>query len=192
MTKEPDNLFVPADGQFYIGPTTALAPTDAITPPDADFVDMGGFDRNNLGLTPGREETDYRFFGSFYPDLTTVTARTKQLTITLAETTAEALMQAFDGGTVTPGSGPDEWIYDPPDPREIAEKALILDLFYGDKIRRWYYRRAKVSAVDQIVLQNENPMLLPLTWSILNPGGGLGPFRVFVSGDPDWGAGVGS
>jgi hypothetical protein len=180
MPKDATKAFVAADGTLYVGPTDAAAPTTATSTPDTDFVDMGGFDRDNLGLTPSRDENDYRFFGSFFPDLTIVTARGLQFTVTLAELTADALSLAFDGGDVTGSAG--DWTYTPPDPRDINEKSVILDLFYGDKTHRWYFPRVKVSDVGQIAFQNENPTLVPLTFTVLQPASG-DAFEMFTDDD---------
>lgn len=177
MAKDATKTLVAADGVLYVGPTTADAPTDADSAVDTDFVDLGGFFRDGLGLTPGREQNDFRFFGSFFTDRSIVTARTLEFTVTLAEFVDDAVMLAFDGGQVT--GGPDEWEYVPPDPRDINEKSIVLDLFDGDKIHRWYFPRVSVSNVGQIAFQNEDVTGFPLTFKVLQPTSG-DPFQLFV------------
>lgn len=195
MSGDARNVFVAAEGVLYVADTSAAAPTDAETPVGGDFTDVGGFGKDGLGIRPSMETSPFRFFGSFFDDLLLVTSRGLQLTVTLYEWNQESVKLAFDGGEVT-GSG-DSWAYTPPTPRSINEKSVILDLFYGDKIHRWYFPRVRVSEVGDISFTNETPNPIPLTFTVLQSnigGSGSGEastgFLHFVANDTNFGLGA--
>lgn len=174
MPRDPGNMFVAGDGTLYIGPTSAAAPTAFDSEPDAGFADMGGFAKENVGLTPSFTTTDLFMFGELFPVRTIITGQGIEFTITLLEATDDALIAAFAGGDVD-GNG----TFTPPEPQDIEEVSIILDVFDGAKAERWYMPRCQITDVGQITMANDAAEPFPLTYKMLRPSGGVKPFYRF-------------
>lgn len=183
-------VLVGANGNVYVGAITATAPDDVATPLGGDWTNLGYISEDGATFTEGKDITDINAWQSFYPVRRVVTGRTVTVSFTLREWSLETIEFALGGTVTTEG---DEYIFTPPAPDELDERAIVLEWTDGDKKYRLYVPRGIVSENVETNLTRSGAADLPITFAATDPGAdGSGnplPAYVLFTNDPSFGSG---
>lgn len=168
------SLDLPAD----VGLFPANDPSGAdFLPGENGWTDLG---RTAVGAPPEqsheRSTSSVRSHQSYEPERIDVESVDGALNFTLLETSATSLAMAFGGGVTTVAGNRSH--FEPPDPFDINEKGLILEIRDGAYRGLKVFRRTMPGLSGAIThpRTGEDPIQYPITATILNPGNGLRSF----------------
>jgi len=174
----PANLAL-GPGYLYLAPLGTTEPVDvatAIASVSANWLLLGYTDQ---GSTFNYQlNTDQVMVAEELDIIQNVpTGRTMSVDFALAEITATNLKRAFNGGTITSGSG--VVFFEPP---VLGTEVRVMLLFESeDHTERWVYRQ--VYNNGQIAMPRQKgaaKAVIPVTFQLEKPATGLNPFRAIM------------
>jgi hypothetical protein len=183
---DASRIVVGADGNVFVGTTSATAPTDATTslnpapPHDAgptDWVQLGFVSENGVQVTPSQTVTPIMAWQSAYSVRRIITARGLELDFILREFNAESIPFAFGGGSLVEAVG-EKFTYTPPTPSEIDERSMCVDWADGSRAYRLYVPLGQVTDLSQFTLSRTAPAELPVKFALNHSGSGA-PWTLF-------------
>lgn len=170
MAQDAAEITVAADGNIYVAPyTDALGfPEVETSTPSATYQELGYASENGVTFTASPDVTDINAWQSATPVRRLVTARNLTLSMELLQWNEDSFAIVFGGGEwSTSGS---TFRYDPPaDNDALAEFAVIIDAFDGDRKQRWVVMRCNVTEAVETNLVRTGAAMLPVTFSALTP-----------------------
>ena len=181
--KESDEIVVGANGSIYVAPVgTAIAATiDA--PLAEDWVDLGYVTEDGVSWTDGKTLQSIRAWQSFYDLRRVVESKEGSLGFTLMQWSGQNVTLAFGGGTVTESAlDSGFYLYEPPDPASIDERAMAVEWSDGAKDYRLVFPKGMVSENVETNLQRTAASLLPISFSLLGQDA-VNPFELYTN-DP--------
>lgn len=180
MAKVKEDVWV-GMGEFFVAPLGTPLPEDfdshlALTAP---WVNVG-YTADGLTKDYSTDQTEIEVDQEVDPIRTIVTKRNITLATNLAQVTAENMVLAFGGGTVTPmdpdttpGSGDEYDEYTPPEVGEDQEIMLIFDGqdIVGEVTRkiRVIVQSAKREGTSSIQFKKGDKAGISVTWRALKP-----------------------
>jgi hypothetical protein len=173
---DASQVVVGANGRVFAGPADTAEPTSSVSVLNAAFTNLGFTSEDGAKFTEGKDIADINAWQSFYPIRKVITGRNVAIAFVLRQWNRDNVEFSL-GGTVTDGADPDEYIYEPPDPQELDERALIVEWEDGDKRYRLYVRRGIVTENVETNLMRTSAADLPVTFVATDPG-------VDENGDP--------
>jgi hypothetical protein len=179
MAQDAAEIVVGANGSIFVAPTDATLPTDLATPLDAEFADLGFVSEDGATFQVSMTAAEIRVWQSFFPVRRIVTDRGTQLAFVLRQWNADTVVLAFGGGEIDDVTNPGEFIYEPPDPELIDERALVLEWQDGDSSFRLLFPRGNVTENVETQLVRTAAADLPITFGAL-ASGVQKPFRLFT------------
>lgn len=166
------NILVGSGGTLYVGAVGEALP-EPNTPTAAlggGWTSVGFLSEDGISLSAETTVEDILAYQSLLPVRKVVTARTFELSTTLREWSADNIVLAFGGGTVTDHGAYAE--YTPPAVSDaVNEVALVLDWADGDKNYRLCVARATVTNAVETTISRTSPADLPITFSVLDSNG---------------------
>ena len=174
----PTNVRV-GPGKLYIAPLGTTEPSDLSTAWDAAFVGVGYTeDGSTVGFDQTFEDIDV---AEEYDSLDTLqTKRVITVGFNAAETTATNLQRAFNGGTITTGTGTVE--FEPPDAGDITR--VMLGWESDDGKERWIFRRCVQTGSPSINRQKApNYATIDMEFRATVPDDGGKAFKVIQAED---------
>lgn len=181
MAIDATEVVVGANGQVYVAPVGSTAPTDAETAPAAAFVNLGYTSEDGATITDSRETENIGAWQSAYPIRRLVTSRELTVAFALRQWNESTVELAFGGGAVTGSTG--DWVYTPPGPEELDERALILDWQDGDKEYRLYIPRGIVTENVETTLNRTSAADLPITFAAMPADDATPIYTLFTNDD---------
>src|SRR3954470_20790486 len=136
MSKDVDEIVVGANGTVWVAPVGTPAPLTPTATPGAGWVDLGFLSDDGVTATDSKTLQDIPVWQLFYPARKIVTARDFTLKFVLRQWSKETVQFGFGGGDVveqTAQGYTGVYRYDPPNPEDIDERALMVDWVDGDK-----------------------------------------------------------
>lgn len=164
MAYDATDIRVGANGQVYVAPITAAAPTSTVSVLDTLFVDIGFVSEEGVMFVDQKELTDVTRWKQALPDRRIVTSRTMALQMVLRELSAQTIEFALGGTVNTSGA---EFTYTPPAPLDQLESSVILDWVDGPKRYRLYIPRGVAVSNVGFSINRQSPTELPLTFVAL-------------------------
>lgn len=167
--KDTDELVIAPEGRIMVAPVgTAVSATDVEAALDADWRELGYATEDGVTLSVGKEIQDIRGWQSMDPLRRVVTDRNVTVAFTLRQLNLDTVPFAYGGGEVTP-VGVGNYLYTPPEPSEIDERALLIEWEDGDKNYRLHVRRGSVTEAVETQLVRNDTANLPVTFGALTP-----------------------
>lgn len=178
-----ENIVVGSGGSIYIAPVGTTLPTTVDGSLNAAFVDLGYISEDGISLSAAAEITEISAFQSFLPVRKLVTGRTFDLSFNVREWTAESVVFAFGGGTITEDT-PGEYTYTPPAAGDaLYERAMVVDFRDGAKDYRLVIPRGTISDTVETTIARGSAADLPVTFSVLATDE-VTPGYYLISNDP--------
>lgn len=176
--QDANEVFVGASGHIYVASAAAATPpTDATTPPGAEFVDIGYTTEDGFRWTDAKTVSGVPSWQSFYDLRKLISARDFTAAFNMLQFNQYTLPFALGGGTIT-GSSPDQH-FSPPDPSVLDERAVIADLFDGsDVLRLWMPKCIVAENVESAFVRTE-AATLPIGVSVVGQAG-VAPYEFFI------------
>ena len=167
MGNDASQVVVGANGQVYVGPLAADAPTAVDDTLDTDFIELGFVSEDGATITDSKTVENIGAWQSFYPIRRIVTEREFTVEFAMRQWNGDNITFAFGGGVVLGGPN---FSYTPPDPGEIDERSLILKWQDGTKNYLLYIPRGMATASTVANLRRAQAADLPITFSALSDG----------------------
>ncbi len=169
-------------GNLYFAPIGTADVTDVTAVIPATWV--------HVGFTPEGSEFSYEvstepvfMAESFDPITTRTVSRAGSLSFTMAESTARNLVAAFNAADtnavfVTGGTAPNRTIrINPPTPGQEKRRMIVWES--EDKRERWLFRQCfQTGSVTRANRKGAEAQMIPVTFAIEAPSGGLQPFDI--------------
>lgn len=170
MAKDVDDIIVGANGTVWVAPVGTAAPTTPVAVPGAGWLDLGYTSEDGVSLVDGKTVEPIRVWQLFHAARRVVTERETTISFVLRQWGKDQVKLAFGGGTVTePTAG--VFKYEPPNPEDLDERALMIDWADGAKHYRWINLRGNVSDNVESQLVRTAAVDLPIAFGILGTDG---------------------
>jgi len=173
-------VVVGANGQVYVGPTTASAPTGINSTLATPWVALGFCSEDGAKITDSKTIQDIGAWQSFYPIRKLVAAREFTVDFALRQWNQDNVPFAFGGGSITNVSG--GFKFTPPDPSVIDERSLTLTWQDGLKRYMLYVPRGIHTANTEAAFMRTAASDLAISFSALSDGI-TAPYQLFTD-DP--------
>jgi hypothetical protein len=180
MPNDASEVFVAANGHIYVGATSATAPTDATSNPGAGWSDLGYCTEDGVSLAPGQTVTDVMVWQEFYPLKRIPTAKSFEVSFTLAQLNSETLTLALGGGVASGTAGTYEFA--PASAQTLDERSMVIDVIDNTRIYRFYIPTGIVINLGQVTFNRQSIVNLPVTFGATATGTS-DPFSVFIEDD---------
>lgn len=183
MPTEPEELRVMGDGNVYRAPVGTPFPETWDEEIDLDeWTDLGYVTEEGPRFVFARETKDKFAWQSMDPIRTIVTKLPKSVKFALEQTNFTNLRTALGGGEVTE-TEEGNFHYEPPEPSDVDEFALIIEGRDGDLVYRVMYRRAQNLGNIEFAFVREDTVDYEIEVKILQPSGGEKPFLIQTNDD---------
>lgn len=180
---DSDAIVIAGTATIQVAPAGTTMPESLSDDLDAAFVNLGYSTQDGVQFSDSKTVEGVTPHQSFYPVRRFVTARSSSAALSLLQWDADTVPLAFGGGAITEPS-PGEFRFTPPEPDEIDERAVVIDIADGDRHIRIGIAKCMVSSNTESTFARTGPALLPLTFDVLATEGDA-PFT-FDSDDPAW------
>ena len=147
MAKDTTEVRVGVDGVVASGPTSATAPTSAITASPIGFSDLGYVSEDGVTETTSQSVEKIKAWQKGAVVRTTVTEGEASYKLTLIQTNADTLAEYYGAAVAVDGSV----IVDPL--RERPHRSYLIDVLDGDEVIRTYIPDGQVTEVGDQVYQ---------------------------------------
>ena len=108
----------------------------------------------------------------------------KTIAFNMMQQGRDQLLLALGGGEYAlEAAETDVYRYTPPDPAEIDERAMLVEMIDGDNTYRWEYKRVQNREGVEQKLLREDASTFPVTMQILIPSDQSAPFNM-ITNDP--------
>lgn len=163
--KQTDDIVVGANGSIFVGPVGTDAPASISDEFGDGWVELGYTDENGVKFTDTKTITDIPVWQLFYAARKIVASRDFTADFALRQFDADTVTLAFGGGTVT-GSG-EAFVYTPPSPEQIDERALAVEWLDNEKKYRIIIPRGLVSNNVETSVVRSKASDLPITFGVI-------------------------
>lgn len=175
---DPTEVVVAGTGAIYRAPVGTDFPasiSDAVD--EAAWFDLGYASEEGAKFSFARESNKLGAWQSFDPIRTIVTSVPKSIATELLQWNGETLKTALGGGTITePETG--EFEFEPADPGDVDEFALIVEGTDGDKHYRFCYRKSAVEDPVEFDFVRSDAAKLPVKFTVLAADGDAKPYLI--------------
>jgi hypothetical protein len=180
---DADAIVIAGTATLYVAPAGTTMPASLSASLNAAFVELGYSTEDGVKFTDSKTVQGVRPHQSFYEVRRFVTERASSVEFSLLQWDADTVPLAFGGGSITsPAAG--EYRYTPPDPEDIDERAVVIDITDGDRHFRIGIPKAMVSSSVESTFARTGPAMLPITLDVLGTDG-TAPW-VIDSDDAAW------
>lgn len=134
MAKDAAEIVVGGTGAIYVAPAGTPLPTDIDEALNGAFVELGFTDEDGATFRDGKTTERVGVWQRFHPARIIVTERSAVASFNLRQWSEATVELAFGGGTFTPTANGQ--MYEPPDPQELDERAMVVQVEDGTKKAR--------------------------------------------------------
>lgn len=174
MANDVDGIVVGANGSVRVAPVGTAAPADPVIAPAAAWIDLGYANEDGVSVSKSKDITGIPAWQSFFDVRKIVTGETFKLSTALLQWGADQVKLAFGGGevtTVAAVAGPpaliEHYKYEPPDPGELDERAMMVDWADGAKHYRLIVPRGIVVDDVETNLTKSDAAELPIGFEVV-------------------------
>jgi hypothetical protein len=172
MPKSTSQITVGANGSIHVASAGTAAPSDIATPWAAGWVDLGYANNDGVKFTDAKTTERIDVWQLFYPARHIVTARDTKASFVLRQWSKDTVKLAFGGGTITTTAGPPaHYLYLPPDPGSLDERAIGIEWIDGTKVYRLVLPRVLVTESVETNLVKTGAADLPITVGVMGVDG---------------------
>lgn len=181
MAQDEEEILVGLTGKIMVAAVGTTEPADESAAWPAGWTDLGFTSEDGPTITDGKTMKEIRVWQMFYAARRLVETKVSQVAFALRQWNADTVQFAFGGGTITePTAG--HFMYEPPAPEEIDDRALGIEWQDGDKVYRWILRRGTVTENVETKINRSDPSDLPITFSLTGKAGEV-PW-IILTNDP--------
>lgn len=172
MAKSTSQITVGANGTVYVAPVATVAPVDIATAWGASWVDLGYTSETGVTFTDTRTTEKIMVWQLFRAGRYIVTDADTTCSFVLRQWNKDTVKLAFGGGTITTTAGPPaHYLYTPPDPSVIDERAVGIEWIDGTKTYRLVLPRVMVTEGVETNITRSAAADLPITVGIMGVDG---------------------
>lgn len=135
MTQTAEELFVGATGSVHVAPAGTPMPSDVDEALNGAFVELGFTNEEGAKFRDGKTTARVGVWQRFNPARIIVTERSSVVNFALRQWNRDTVELAYGGGTFSATANGTK--YEPPDPAELDERALVLRVVDGLKVVRF-------------------------------------------------------
>ena len=165
MAIDATEVRVAGAGKVYAAPEGSTLPTDPTAALDAAFVDLGYVTTDGVTFTHGRETEDLDAWQGTKVRVLTL-SEPYSVEFALMQTSADSLLLAFGGGSVTDNTT--YWTFSPPAAGTNEVRALVIDFQDGTLNYRYVIPRAQVEGEISYTLTREGAVTYPISFGVLD------------------------
>lgn len=185
--QDPFETFIGASGELYTADVGTAFPAGFTAPSAADWDGLGFASEDGVAVRSSRTIAELRAWQRQNPIRRSKTEETFGIGAALLQWNEVTVPAALGGGTITAISG--GYQYSPPGAEDtLEEKAMIVDLFDGDRQMRILIARGTSGADIESTFQRGAFAELPLAFDALQPDTG-DLFNILFSDDDAFAAG---
>lgn len=187
MALESSEVRVTGTGHAYVAPLGTAIPAGIDSPLThaAGWVELGYTTEEGARFSFGREVNRVMGWQAFDPLRIVVTQVPKSVSVDLLQWNQHTVSLAMGGGTFSePSAG--QYEYEPPDESFVDERMFAIEGIDGDYTYRFIYRKALNESGVDFAFVRADPVVFPVTMSILAADAGAKPF-VLQTDDPNVG-----
>jgi len=140
-------------GSIYVGPTTQTLPTSATTTIGTGFVSLGYISEDGI-TNSNSPETDSKKAWGGDTVLTYQTAKEDTFSFTMIEALREAVLKTVYGSSNVETSTAGE-IKVKANAAQAEEKAYIMDIIMGEKLKRIVVPKATVTEIGEVTYKDD-------------------------------------
>ena len=185
MAQEASEVRVVGDGIVYLGAVGATFPTNISSAVlSTQFVNLGYVSPEGPRFTFGRETKDIEVWQSNDPVRTIVTKEPRSAKFKLMQTNRHSLLLALGGGDITePSVG--NYLYEPAEPGQTDEHAVIFEGTDDDYTYRICYRRGQIQGAVDFSWVRDDAVSFEIDMKFLQPDSAAKPFFIQTD-DPNF------
>ena len=183
MPKSTSQIRVGANGTVYVAPVATVAPVDIATAWGVGWIDLGYCDESGVTFRDSKTTEKISVWQMFYAARYLVTEAETTASFVLRQWSKDTVKLAFGGGTITTTTGPPaHYLYTPPDPSVIDERAMGIEWIDGTVTYRLILPRVMVTEGVETNLTRTSASDLPITVGVMGTDGAGG--WTFRTNDP--------
>ncbi len=172
MAKSTSQITVGANGTVYVAPVGTAAPSDIAGTWAAAWVDLGYTNEDGVTFRDGKTVEPVSAWQLFYAARYIVTGRESSASFVLRQWSKDTVKLAFGGGTITTTAGPPaHYLYTPPDPEDVDERAIGIEWIDGTKTYRLILPKVMVTETVETNLTKASASDLPITVGVMGVDG---------------------
>lgn len=164
MALDATEVVVAGSGHIYVADEGATVPT-ALGAPGVGWTELGYTTDDGLTYGRSRQQEGLPVWQSYQSVRTITTGADETIEFSLRQFNPDNVIEAFGGGSFTPGSGGTPGSLILPDPSDVQIRAMIIDAIDGDSTFRWIFLRVQVGGDLEVQMQSGDSMNLPLTFN---------------------------
>lgn len=161
MALDSDKVRVAVTGAVYAGPTTAVAPTSAVSVVPATYLDLGYISEDGVTETYDEDVQDIQAWQGGTIVRTLISSSKASLAFTMIESKASTL-ELYHKGSTMESLGANGFKIDVKTPN-VVRKRYILDILDGTTHLRLYVASAEVNERGEITYVNDETISYPVT-----------------------------
>jgi hypothetical protein len=164
MAKSTTQITVGANGTVYVAPVGTTAPTDIASAWSGTWVDLGYTSEDGVTFRDSRTTERINVWQMFNAGRYIITEAETSASFVLRQWSKDTVKLAFGGGTITPTAGPPaHYLYTPPVPGVVDERAIGIEWIDGTKTYRLILPRVMVTEGVETNLTKASASDLPIT-----------------------------
>jgi hypothetical protein len=164
-------------GTLRLGPLGTPEPTDLVTPWDAGFVDLG-YTKEGSKITYSIDTGTVEVAEEIDPIYVAINSRNITVEFMLMQLTATNLRRAWNGGTITTGTG--IVTFEPHDPG--ADLRVMLGYQSQDGTERWVFREGlQTGNVELERKRGADAAGIANTFQLARPAYNIAPFKAILA-----------
>lgn len=184
MALDPTEFVVAGDGRIYVAPVGTAQPLDITVAPSATWVDLGYTTPDATTFKFDRDITDIMVWQSRESARAIITAEPKSVAFELLQINKVNWAFALGGGTTSGAAG--AYLYTPPTPGVVDERALIIEWYDGANDFRFMIPRGMQNASVTFSGVRDDAVMLPIEFKILAPPTGVTNAWTMQTNSPDF------
>lgn len=170
MPQSSNAVVIAGSGAVHVAPVGTALPTDSTTALNSAFIDLGYINDDGATFRDEKTKEPITSWQTFYAIKYVVTDASAELEFVLQQWDKNTVPLAFGGGTVTaPTAG--NFRYEPPDPEDIDERALVLSWNYDSAVFRLVVPKVMVTSGVESQLTKAQAAELPITVGVVGTDG---------------------
>ena len=184
MALDPSEIVVAGTGSIRVAPVGTAEPADIGETPSATWVDLGYTTTDGVEFTFDRTTQEIMAWQSMDPVRVLATAEPKSIAFSLEQISKETWQFALGGGTVSGTLG--EYLFEPPVPGTVDERAMMVELVDGAKKYRFIFRRGMQNGAVTFSGVREDSTNLPIEYKVLAAPTGITHAYIMQTNDPSF------
>lgn len=180
MALNADETVVGARGDVYVAPVGTAFPADPDAAPAVAWVHLGYISDDGASFSPDQNVEEFTAWQSLSPIRRARTSLAFSMSFTLLQLNPDTLPLALGGGTITADTPVGFDTYEPPDPEDLYERAVLLRVLDGTRTYDLRIKRALPTDLGETQFAKGAMASLPVTLGVLVPADASKPYSLIL------------